>query len=113
MAAPNHPGRRSKPGPISLDSLTIGFRLDAPHRQVLEERAASLGISPHALARHYVIEMLHQAEEHVALGEALLALFEQLRKIRGDVATTAEALLIAAGEVEADQARAWVAENFK
>lgn len=112
---PNNNRRRqgAKSGPVRRESGTIGFRLDEESHRVLSERANRLGISPHELARHYVIEMLHEAEERAALHEAIATLQQGIHKIREDVATTAEALLIAAGDYEAEEAHTWAAENFK
>ena len=53
---------------------TVGFRLDDGSRRVLAQRADALGVSPHELARHYVVESLQEAEERAALREAILQL---------------------------------------
>lgn len=94
-------------------AATIGFRLDPENRACLQQRAGALGISPHELAREYVIEMLQAEKERCNLHAALLDLHQALLRLRGDVATTAEAILIAAGEVDPKEARAYIERVFK
>ncbi len=93
--------------------LIIGFRLDDESRRILSERAARLGISVHDLARSYVNEALHVREERALLVQSLQHIEERLTLIRGDVATTAEALLANAGKVKLEEAHRWVVENFR
>lgn len=93
-------------------SSPIGFRLDALSRRVLVERAEQLGISPHELARHYVLELLGEAEERSALREAVTDLHLQLTQVRADLALSIQALLTSAGKVPAAEAAQWVEENF-
>ncbi len=106
-------GTTAKTTTKPLAPATVGFRLDAESRRVLMGRAKQLKVSPHELARHYVILMLHEAEERAMLREDTLELRRALIQLREDVATTAEALLVAAGEVSEEQAHAWVEEHFK
>lgn len=102
------PGRRETPVPTM-----IAFRLQADAAQTLAERAERLGVSPHELARHYVLEVLHEPYERAALHEAVSSLHVEIHKVRGDVATAAEGLLVAGGKVSAEDARDWITENFK
>lgn len=90
----------------------IGFRLDEATRQVLGERAAALGVSPHELARRYLIEVLHEPEERAALREALVCLHKEIAGVREDIPLAVEALLTSAGKVTAAEARAYVEEHF-
>ena len=92
---------------------TIGFRLEEGIGQALALRAAMLGVSPHKLAQHYV-ELALQVEENLdAIGLALAQLRELHRQLRDDVASAAVALLVAAGNVGEEEARAWADENLK
>jgi hypothetical protein len=93
--------------------LTIGFRLDDESRRVLGERAARLRVSVHDLARTYVREALHVREERAILVQTLRSIDDRLLRLHGDVATTAEAMLVNAGKVQAEEAHHWVEENFK
>jgi hypothetical protein len=112
-----NPERRSGNGSLRLRVLPapapIGFRLDDASRHELAERAARLGLSRHELARHYVIEMLHAAEERAALREAVQALGEQILHLREDLVLVAENLLVAVGKVDPEEVRAWVETNFQ
>lgn len=107
-------------GPSLKAPETIGFRLDPASRIELAKRADRLGVSPHILAREYVIEMLHEAEERRQLREAVTqlsegvgTLFEAVFKSREELATVAEALLVHAGNVDPKKAHQWVEDNFR
>ena len=97
----------------ALAPATVGFRLDDKSRRVLGKRAARLGVSPHELAKGYVLEKLSEKEERELLRMALNDLFVVNQQLRGDIATTAEAILIAAGKVDAKEAREWVERTFR
>ena len=112
MTRPKLNGRLTRPtGPAAPGS--IAFRLDEHNRCVLAERAAALGVSPHELARHYVLEVLQEPEEREALRQAVAALHRGLAAVRDDVIASVEVLLSSAGKVTEEDARAWVDENFK
>lgn len=107
-------------GPPLKAPETVGFRLDPASRVELAKRADRLGVSPHVLAREYVIEMLHEPEERrqlreavAHLGEGVGTLFQQVFKSREDLATVAEALLVQAGNVDPKKASQWVDDNFR
>lgn len=91
----------------------IGFRLDEASRQVLLDRAARLSTSPHELARHYVFEALHVADERALLVQTMQSIDQRLMQLRGDVATATEALLASAGKIPAKEAHQWIEETFK
>lgn len=97
----------------SIAPATVGFRLDDKSRRVLGERAARLGVSPHELAKEYVLEKLSEKEERALLRMALNDLFAVNQQLRGDIATTAEAILISAGKVDEKEAREWVERTFR
>ncbi len=94
--------------PTSAKPLIVSFRLDAEATGLLNERAARLGVSPHELARYYVTESLHAAEELAAVGTAVDALHQQVRQLNQDLALATEALLASAGRASEKQAHAWV-----
>ena len=91
----------------------IGFRLDEASRRILAQRADQLGVSPHALARQYVLELLGEAEDREMLREEVTALRSELTVLRTDLALAVEALLVSAGKVPAAEARKWVEESFQ
>ena len=72
----------------------IGFRLDNTARRILAQRADQLGVSPHALARQYVLELLGEAEDREMLREEVTALRSELTVLRTDLALAVEALKI-------------------
>jgi len=86
----------------------IGFRLEPEQARLLAERAGRLGVSPHELARYYVVESLLASEELAAVGNAVGALHQQVQRLKQDLALAVEALLASAGQVSEKQARAWV-----
>src|SRR5580704_13342074 len=59
---------------------TIVFRLDEDHKMLLSERARALKMSVHDLARQYVIQMLHEADERQQMVSAVLALKDQIKE---------------------------------
>jgi hypothetical protein len=91
---------------------TIGFRLDEEHKQVLFERAQSLKMSVHDLARHYVVQMLHETDERQRLIEAVVSLREEIIEARKDIAVSAQELLVSAGNASPAQSRSWVKANL-
>ena len=91
----------------------IGFRLDEESLQILVQRAALLKVSKHKLARTYVLQLLREEEERVALHEAVAGLHRQLVQQRMDFLLALEALLHSAGHASAKEAQDWVQANFR
>ena len=102
----------SNNGAVPLVPEVVSFRLDEASRLVLGQRAAALDVSVHELARRYLIEVLQEAEERVALREAVVALHKEVSGSREDIALAVEALLTSAGKVSDHEAHAWVEEHF-
>jgi hypothetical protein len=96
-----------EPGP-----KTIGFRLNADAHRILMDRATRLGISPHELARDYLLEALSDRENRAVARVALVDILALTRKLRGDVATAAEAMLVSCGGYTPEEARAWGEKTF-
>ena len=105
MALPKKATSLSTPG-------TIGFRLDPAANRELATRAERLGLSSHQLARDYVIQMLQASEQGTNLKNANDSVHAHLCELREDLSLAIETLLIAAGNVEKTEARAWIAANF-
>lgn len=91
---------------------TISFRVDADMAAALAERADRLGISLHDVARELVRLGLQQVDGFGEVGRALEQIQETLTRLRGDVATTAEALLVTAGGQSQETAYHWVEQNL-
>jgi hypothetical protein len=98
--------------PELLTPSTISFRLDPASSRRLAERAAQLGVSPHELARHYVVELLQAPEERTALRTAFEELHQNLHQFRSDFAFAVEALLTSAGQVPKEEAQTWVQKSL-
>lgn len=99
--------RRSPPTPS-----TIGFRLDEALATTLVERASALRVSPHDLARNYVVERLSKDEDLKSVLEAIRVTADDLQEFREDFAHAVQALLMSAGTIKKDVAKAWVEENL-
>jgi hypothetical protein len=99
-------------GGKSTARATVGFRMDDERYGELSERAKNLGVSPHELARQYVIEVLSEGEERTALREAVNALIEHVREARKDIGLSTEALLASAGTLDEKEARDWKQKNL-
>jgi len=91
---------------------TIGFRVDEELFAELTRRAKALGVSPHELARHYVMELLSAEEERTALRETVNAVGQHMIEIRKDIALAVEALLSSAGTLDEKQAHQWTQRNL-
>ena len=96
---------------MAVMPATVGFRLDATHNKLLFERATALKMSPHELARIYVVQMLHEGNERRDIYQAIQATFNQLTESRKDTALVAQELLISSG-IDEKNAKTWVKENL-
>lgn len=110
---PRHEAALSRDGKAKRQSSPItSFRLEPDEAELLSERAARLGVSPHELARHYVVEALVASEELAAVGAAVNTLLYEMQELRQDLALSVEALLASAGKVNGKQAHGWVEANL-
>jgi len=80
---------------------------------VLSQRATQLNVSPHQLARYYVLEKLQEREDREALSQAIVALQGQLATLHKHFRLAVQVLLHAAGRVEKEDARSWVTKNLR
>ena len=106
-AARTQPGSRP-----SLISAAVTFRLEKSLRESLETRAAALGVKPNLLARGYVVDQLQANENRANLQEAMQAAHGHIAELREDFSLAIETLLVACGDVDKQEARAWVEKNF-
>lgn len=102
--------RRTAKQPAS--PATIGFRLDEASGVELAARAGRLGVSPHELARQYVLQILQEGQERTALHEAVIDVNQELGRLRDDLSLAVEALLMSAGQVEEADAHQWVQKHL-
>ena len=103
---------KTQPELLPPTAMTISFRLDPESSRALTARAGQLGVSPHDLARHYVIELLQESAERAALRSAFEQFHQNLQQFRSDFAFAVEAILTSAGQVSKDEARAWVEKSL-
>lgn len=85
----------------------FGFRLRPRERQIFLDRAAALFMSPHDLAKMYVVERLKAEDDAKDLGESLLEIRSELVAVRQDIALSTVAVLQHAGKTSKE-----VAESF-
>jgi hypothetical protein len=116
--APRPPLRRRAVTRATVPTI-ITFRLAEEDRRALSERAATLKISPHELARVFVLETLKRASEpatppsgHPDLLNGIQAIYYQLLETRKDIALSVEVLLTRAGRLKDPEAHEWVSENY-
>lgn len=109
--APPSPVATKLPGP-SRASTVIGFRLEPELAEALAQQAKALGVSPHELARHYLVEAMGLAGELHSLVSGVTALHHQIQAFRHDLSLGVEALLASAGQVTEKDARAWVESSL-
>ena len=95
-----------------LAPATIGFRLNEQSRRILHERAMEEGVSPHVLAKSYVLQVLREPADREGLINAAAFLCAEIIKVREEIATTAKALLIKAGHVDEEEVEKWIVENY-
>ena len=117
----NRNAPRPRPASRTAAPTSISFRLAAAESLALDERARALKISPHELARTWVIETLNRGGAPAAAppqaddGELLARLtiiFHHVVETRQDIALGVEGLLTRGGRLTDADARQWVTENF-
>ena len=99
-------------GVSSLPSRTLGFRLDAESRRILDGRAKLFKRKSTDLARQYVLEALLQNQEREALHGVITSLQAEVVSLREDLKIAVTALLVSAGKVEPDLAQTWAENNL-
>ncbi len=92
-------------------SKPVSFRLPAPLVRELKQRAKRDGHSLHEAAKQIVSEQLVNGEGP-SVEEQISELGRQLTRLRGDVATAVQVILVKAGRIEQSDADEWVQKNF-
>ena len=98
---------------IQLAPQNVGYRIDAETRQLLGERCARLGVSPHEWARHCLLTLLHEDADRSGWQTAVASLHHEINDLRNDLALATQALLIVAGKMPEEKAREWIGRNLK
>ena len=90
----------------------IGFRLDPETAAALSTRASALKLSPHELARHYVVKALQDSGVSDDVQKSLEQFSADLFAMRRDLVISVETLLLSAGALSEEEAREWVRRNL-
>lgn len=98
---------------VPLAPPNIGFRIDEPTQLRLGRRADAMDASPHDWARRCLLQVLSESEDREAWVQCLKTLQEETRQLRNDLAIAVQALLICAGRMQEDKAKAWIEKNMK
>lgn len=91
---------------------TLSFRFGGALRRRLEDEASDLGISPGEHARRLVAATL-QDENRLEVLRQIDELKGELSKLRSDLASTVEVVLLNVTQTTPDQVKKWVAENLR
>ena len=94
-------------------AITVGFRIDPHHYDLLAGQAKLLGESVGDVARRLVIQKLNEKDEVAVISEKMTAVERQLLELRKDFAISVQVLLAFAGNIKEHDAKTWVAENLK
>lgn len=96
----------SKPKPIT----SIAYRISEAVATELRDCAKAAGLSEHGYAREALIEKLQRAQ---AERGGWLELFEEVRRLRSELATATQAILTVSSQpVTAQDAEEWVRKNL-
>lgn len=101
------------PRPSARTSKSLSFRLSGALLDRLAALAEAEGVSVGEKARELVTAVL-QDEDRLRVLEEVHGVREQLDRLRSDVATSLEMILLNVGkDVSADQVRDWVTNNLR
>lgn len=95
---------------MSKPITSIAYRISEAVATELRDRAKASGLSEHGYAREALIEKLQRAESD---RRGWLELFEEVRRLRKELALSTQAVLAVSGSpVTPDQAADWVRKNL-
>jgi hypothetical protein len=97
---------------VAGESSTVSFRLRGALLEGLQKRAEEQGVSAGELARRLVIGVLQDEDRSRVLLE-LETVRQELSRLRSDVATSLEMVLLNVGSSSPDEIRAWVGKNMR
>lgn len=97
---------------MRTQSITVSFRLSSAAGERLEQEARAHSISRHERAKRLVIEALTDARHQDLLAEAGL-LKEQVSRLRSDLATTLEVVLLNVAKLDEAAVRRFVSERMR
>ena len=88
-------------------SQQVSFRLAKEYAMILEERAEKASVSRGDLARQVIIKAL-TSDEMEDTRNRVAEVQDELQKLREELWTSVTALLVNAGKVDYEEAKAWV-----
>jgi hypothetical protein len=93
-------------------TVTVGFRMGQDHLALLEQGAAAYGMSVHEYARRLVIGVLEDTERE-RIRDEVKRVGTEVQKLRRDVATSLETLLLNLTKATDEEIRQWVSEHLR
>lgn len=94
------------------DSETISFRMSGPLLAQLTELATALGASRGEYAKNVLIAAL-QDEHRLQMLDDMRALRANVERLRSDVATSLEAVLLNIGKIDEGQVQEFISKNLR
>lgn len=105
-------GTKTAPRPAREPTQTISFRVDARMYRRLEEAAEKVHMSPGEYARKMVGDSLDD-HVHARLLEEAVETHQAVSRLRSDLATALETLLLNLTTADRDEIRQWVSEQLR
>lgn len=106
------PVRKKRAKTAKEPTCTISFRVDERARKQLDEEASSFGMSRGAYARRLVLDVLEDAERE-QIREEIQDVREEVSRLRDNLASVLEMLLLNVAKVKEEDVRRWVSENLR
>lgn len=98
--------------PVVGESSTVSFRLRGASLDRLQKLAEEQGVSSGELARRLVLSVLQDEDRSRVLLE-VEAVRQEVAKLRADVASSLEMVLLNVGNSSPDEIRTWVSKNLR
>lgn len=96
----------------SSSKINVQFRLDPQPYEALEQRARAAESSAGMIARDIVMRHLTMPPPEEQMAALIASQAKQLAELRKDLRLGVEAMLIAAGKMEPEEAKEWVTANL-
>lgn len=92
-------------------SVTVAFRIPTEIHQVLQERAAAVGMSPGEFSRRLVLDALDGRTCSAGVQAEITEMKSQIGNLQTAFLKATEGLLVAAGRTKPKDAELWVRDN--
>ena len=97
---------------MKTPSKQVSFRLASESFEQLESRAKNYKLSCHEYARRLVLDALEKDIKDEQQSSKILAISDEVVRLREDLATIALALLVQIGGVDVNDATEWIEKNI-